>query len=145
MFTREEAKEILDGEHISPFPSAEAKLFFSLSYCTGLSVETVRELKWENLNLDQGVVRTVETDEEDNEEVELSFDLALTGRFTGLQENSSDVDNKDYIFTGSDRGPLSMETIQKNFELTMEAAGINFRKRKLTPNSFRRTYNFWYA
>jgi len=145
MFNRKEAKKILEGDQVSPLPSAEVKLFFSLSYCTGLAVETVRELKWENLYLDKEMIRTVEVDEEDDEEVEVNFDHALTVWIEKLKEKSGAAGDKNYIFTEANEEPVTIDTIQKHFESAMGTAGIDFRKRKLTPNSFRRTYNFWYA
>jgi len=145
MFNREEVKNILNREGMFPFPSLDTKLFFSLSYYTGLSIETVRELRWGNLDLDKEKIRTVKVDGGDLEEVEIFFDHALTSLLIELKENSHTIADTEYLFTDPNGGPVSIETIQKNFELTMETEGIDFCKRKLTPNSFRRTYNFWYA
>ena len=137
MFTREEAAEILEKEGSDPFPSKTAKLFFSFSYYTGFSVDILLSLKWDAVNWKESFI----TDGEKKRPITEKLRPFLEE----LKASSMDTSPDHFIFT-DDRGKaLSEEFVEKEFEKTMEAAGIDFRKRKLSPNSFRRTYNFWYA
>jgi len=51
----------------------------------------------------------------------------------------------DYLFPDSEGNAPTPASVNELFIKTMTHAGIDYLARKLTPNSFRRTFNFWYA
>ena len=76
---------------------------------------------------------------------EKSYDLSLDESLDELYNKSKFTKDEDFIFSDSSGNEYSLDFIELEFAKTMETAGIDYGDRKLTPNSFRRTWNFWYA
>lgn len=137
MFTQQEAVELLEGDGVYPFPSLYGKLFFSFSYYSGLSVEHVRLLKWMDIDMDKGIIQ------KDEKEVDISPELRNV--IDKITYDSLWTRKADYLFPDSEGNAPTPASVNELFIETMTHAGINYLARKLTPNSFRRTFNFWFA
>jgi site-specific recombinase XerD len=130
-------KDILTREEIrlliAKTDDTKYKLLIKVFYATGFRLNEVVNLKWEDINWDEDIIRTTEAKGEKEREVSLALSFKDELMFYKHIKKAKD---SDYIFSVAGH-QMSRRAVQHAIMVSVENAGI---KKNISPHSLRHTF-----
>jgi integrase/recombinase XerD len=128
ILTREEIKLL-----IAKTNDKKHKLIIKMFYATGFRLSEVINLKWEDINFDEDVIKAKEAKGEKERIVSLASSLKDELKFYKYTKKAKD---NDYVFSVSGH-QMSIRAVQYAIKISVERAGI---KKHIHPHSLRHTF-----
>ncbi|HEB30404.1 MAG TPA: site-specific integrase [Spirochaetes bacterium] len=152
IFTIDELDILFPIESFSPWKEAMDYTCFLLASTTGMRRGEILALKWENIDLEKGIVKVYDAWKDIDESglpkwnntritPVLLFRQRTLSRLKELKIGSNKSDSNDLVFCYADGTRLGNTWWRKRFVCAMVKAGIDRVARNLKPHSFRHSLN----